>query len=127
MQLIQKDSRMAERTLLTAGITGLGSSFPEKRLTNADLEKMVDTNDEWIVERTGISERRICEKGVGASVHGAEAALQAIANAGYTPEDIDLIVVGTEEAVVMVEASANQLSEDQLLDCIFKPNSLSII
>lgn len=86
---------MAAPTLRTAGITGIGMSFPERRLTNADLEKMVDTNDQWIVERTGIRERRIAEKGVPASHHGAEAALKALAHAGVAPEDVDLIVVPT--------------------------------
>ena len=86
---------MAIRTLLTSGITGVGMSFPEKRLTNADLEKMVDTNDQWIVERTGIRERRIAEKGVGASYHGAKAAQAAMEHAGITPEDVDLIIVAT--------------------------------
>ncbi len=86
---------MAARTLYTAGITGVGMSFPEKRLTNADLEKLVDTKDQWIVERTGISERRIVEKGTGASVHGAKAAEQAMEHAGITPMDVDLIIVPT--------------------------------
>ena len=86
---------MAARTLFTAGITGVGMSFPEKRLTNADLEKIVDTNDEWIVERTGIRERRIVEKGTGASVHGAKAAEQAMEHAGITPLEVDLIIVPT--------------------------------
>ncbi len=86
---------MAARTLFTAGITGVGMSFPEKRLTNADFEKMVDTNDEWIVERTGIRERRIVEKGVGASFHGAKAAEQAMEHAGITPLDVDMIIVPT--------------------------------
>ncbi len=86
---------MAARTLYTAGITGVGMSFPEKRLTNADLEKLVDTDDQWIVERTGIKERRIVEKGTGASVHGAKAAEQAMEHAGITPMDVDMIIVPT--------------------------------
>ena len=86
---------MAARTLYTAGITGVGMSFPEERLTNADLEKLVDTNDEWIVERTGIRERRIVPKGTGASVHGAKAAEQAMEHAGITPMDVDMIIVPT--------------------------------
>ena len=86
---------MAARTLYTAGITGVGMSFPEKRLTNADLEKMVETNDEWIVERTGIKERRIAEKGVGASHHGALAARQAMEHAGITADQVDMIIVPT--------------------------------
>ncbi len=73
-----EEEPMSPRTLYTAGISGVGMSFPERRLTNADLEKMVDTNDAWIVERTGIRERRIVEKGTGASVHGTMAAEQAL-------------------------------------------------
>ena len=72
---------MTARKLYTAGITGTGMSFPDKVLTNADLEKMVDTNDQWITERTGIKERRLVEPGTPASVHGIKAARQAMANA----------------------------------------------
>ena len=97
---------MAARTLYTAGITGVGMSFPEKKLTNADLEKMVDTNDEWIVERTGIKERRIVEKGTGASVHGAKAAEQAMEHAGIKPEDVDLIIVPTVTPDMLFPATA---------------------
>ena len=86
---------MAARTLYTAGITGVGMSFPEKKLTNADLEKMVETNDEWIVERTGIRERHIVEKGVGASHHGALAAQQAMEHAGITADQVDMLIVPT--------------------------------
>lgn len=79
----------------SVGITGIGYSVPEKILTNADLEKMVDTSDEWIVERTGIRERRIAEADVSTSVLAAEAAVKAIEDAKLTPEDIDLIIVAT--------------------------------
>lgn len=102
---------MAARTLYTAGITGVGMSFPEKRLTNADLEKMVDTNDEWIVERTGIKERRIVPKGTGASVHGAKAARQAMEHAGVGGEDIDLIIVPTVTPDMMFPATACIIQE----------------
>jgi 3-oxoacyl-[acyl-carrier-protein] synthase-3 len=102
---------MPERTLLTAGVAGLGMSFPEKRLTNADLEKLVDTNDEWIVERTGIRERRVVEKGVPASHHGALAAEAALAHAGVSPEDVDLIVVPTVTPDMMFPATACIIQE----------------
>jgi len=102
---------MAARTLDTAGITGVGMSFPEKRLTNADLEKIVDTNDEWIVERTGIRERRIVEKGTGASFHGAKAAEQAMEHAGITPMDVDLIIVPTVTPDMVFPPTAGLIQE----------------
>ncbi len=102
---------MAARTLNTAGITGVGMSFPEKRLTNADLEKMVETNDEWIVERTGIKERRIAAPGTGASVHGAKAAEQALEHAGITPGDVDMIIVPTVTPDMVFPPTAGLIQE----------------
>ncbi len=78
-----------------ARIAGIGFHVPEKILTNADLAKMVDTNDEWIRTRTGISERRIAEKGEGVSGLAAQASLKALAAAGIKPESVDLIVCAT--------------------------------
>jgi 3-oxoacyl-[acyl-carrier-protein] synthase-3 len=68
---------------------------PPHVLTNADLERMVDTNDEWIQQRTGIRERHIVDAGVATSDLGREAAVKAIERAGLTPDDIGVIVVGT--------------------------------
>jgi 3-oxoacyl-[acyl-carrier-protein] synthase-3 len=102
---------MAARTLYTAGITGVGMSFPEKRLTNAELEKLVDTNDQWIVERTGIKERRIAEKGTGASVHGAKAAEQAMEHASITPMDVDMIIVPTVTPDMLFPPTAALIQE----------------
>ena len=102
---------MAARMLYTAGITGVGMSFPEKRLTNADLEKLVDTDDQWIVERTGIKERRIVEKGTGASVHGAKAAEQALEHAGITPMDVDMIIVPTVTPDMLFPPTAGLIQE----------------
>ncbi len=79
----------------TAKITGLGAHVPEKVLTNFDLEKMVETTDEWIRTRTGIETRRIAEKGQAASDIAVPACLEAIKNAGLTPQQIDLIIVAT--------------------------------
>lgn len=76
-------------------ITGTGSAVPQKVLTNFDLEKMVDTSDEWIVARTGIRERRIASEGEYTSTFAALAAQRALEAAGVTPEELDLIVVGT--------------------------------
>ncbi|UCD15963.1 MAG: ketoacyl-ACP synthase III [Candidatus Omnitrophota bacterium] len=79
----------------SARIVGLGKYLPSKILTNADLEKMVDTSDEWITTRTGIKERRIVEKGVGSSVLAYEAAKVALKRADLKPHDIDLIIVAS--------------------------------
>lgn len=78
------------------GILGIGSSLPEKVLTNSDLEKMVDTSDEWIIKRTGISQRRVLEKDEPSHKLGVEASIKAIKDAGLSAEDIDLIIVTTE-------------------------------
>jgi 3-oxoacyl-[acyl-carrier-protein] synthase-3 len=76
-------------------ISGLATFVPPRLLTNKDLEKLVDTSDEWILQRTGIRERHIVDPGVATSDLAKEAALQAIRRAGLTPADIDFIVVGT--------------------------------
>ena len=76
-------------------IKSLATYVPPKLLTNADLEKLVDTTDEWILQRTGIRQRHIAEPGVATSDLAAEAAREAIKRAGLTPDDIDVIVVGT--------------------------------
>jgi 3-oxoacyl-[acyl-carrier-protein] synthase-3 len=77
------------------GILGIGSYVPEKTLTNFDLEKIVDTSDEWIVGRTGISERRIAEDTCSTSDMAVRAAELALENANIKPEDLDLIIVAT--------------------------------
>ncbi|MFH2053671.1 MAG: beta-ketoacyl-ACP synthase III [bacterium] len=97
---------MAARTLLTAGITGVGMSYPDRIMTNHDLEKLVETNDQWIIERTGIRERRIADKGTGASFHGAKAALQALEHAGAKPEEVDQIIVPTVTPDMVFPATA---------------------
>lgn len=76
-------------------IAGTGAFLPEKRLSNQDLEKMVDTNDQWIRERTGIRWRRIAEDGVNTSDLAYEAAKIALKEAGLKPTDLDLILVAT--------------------------------
>jgi len=76
-------------------ITGTGSALPEKILTNADIEQLVDTSDEWITTRTGIKERRIAAAGEYTSTFAAEAARNAMKMAGAHPEEMDFIIVGT--------------------------------
>ena len=76
-------------------IAGTGSFVPEKRLTNEDLSRMVDTNDEWITQRTGIKERRIAGPGESTATLASHAARRAVAAAGLEPRDIDLVLVGT--------------------------------
>jgi hypothetical protein len=76
-------------------IVSTGIYLPERVLTNAELEKMVDTTDEWILSRTGIRERRIAAKDELTSDMGARAAEQAIQSAGLDPKSIDLIIVAT--------------------------------
>ena len=80
---------------LPVKIIGTGSYVPERRLTNADLEKMVDTSHEWIIERTGIVERRIAAPDEYTSHMGTKAAQRALESCGLKPEDIDLIIVAT--------------------------------
>ncbi|MEO8482866.1 MAG: beta-ketoacyl-ACP synthase III [Acidobacteriota bacterium] len=76
-------------------ISGLGTYVPPRLLTNADLERMVDTTDDWILQRTGIRERHIVDPGVATSDIAAPAAKAALEEAGITPDDIGFIVVGT--------------------------------
>jgi 3-oxoacyl-[acyl-carrier-protein] synthase-3 len=80
---------------IRAKISALGTYVPPRLLTNADLEKMVDTNNEWIMSRVGIRERHVVDKGVATSDLAVEAAKKALANRGLTPSDIEAIIVGT--------------------------------
>ena len=87
-------------------IASLATYVPPRLLTNADLEKMVETTDEWILQRTGIRERHIVDQGVATSDLGREAAVKAIENAGLTPTDIGFIVVGTVTPDMMFPSTA---------------------
>jgi 3-oxoacyl-[acyl-carrier-protein] synthase-3 len=78
-----------------AAITGWGMAVPERVMTNADLERMVETSDEWIVSRTGIKERRVVGPNDSTTSLSTAAARQALERAGLEPTDIDLIIVGT--------------------------------
>lgn len=86
---------MSQPARLRAKISALSTYVPPRVLTNHDLEKMVETNDEWILTRTGIRERHIAEKGVGTSDLAVEAAKKALTQRGWAPTDIEAIVVGT--------------------------------
>ncbi|MFN5640865.1 MAG: beta-ketoacyl-ACP synthase III [Sphingobacteriales bacterium] len=96
------------RTKITAAITAIGAYVPEDKLTNADLEKIVETNDEWIQTRTGIKERRIL-KGEGlATSDMVVPAVQALCDKrGISPEDIDVMIVATVTPDMVFPATAN--------------------
>ncbi len=87
-------------------IAGIGHYVPEQVLTNADLERLVDTTDEWIVTRTGIRERRVAAPDQASSDLAYEAAKEAMADAGVGPEDLDLIIVGTATPDMLFPATA---------------------
>jgi 3-oxoacyl-[acyl-carrier-protein] synthase III len=87
-------------------ISALGTYVPPRLLTNADLEKMVDTNDEWIMSRVGIRERHIVDKGVATSDLAAEAAKKALAERGIPASDLDAIIVATVTPDMLFPATA---------------------
>ncbi len=93
------------------GITGLGTYVPETVYTNADLEQYVDTTDEWIVERTGIRERRFASKDEALTDIAAPAAVAALAEAGADPASIDLIIVATVTPDMMFPTSSAILAD----------------
>src|SRR3954470_4671772 len=97
---------MSER--VTAAITAVGGWVPDQKLTNADLEKMVETNDEWIKTRTGISERRILKgEGKASSDMGAPAVLDLCQRRGIDPAEIDCVICCTVTPDMMFPATAN--------------------
>lgn len=88
------------------GIIGTGSFLPKKILSNHDLEKLVETSDEWITTRTGIKERRILESGKAASDMAIEASKKALEDAKLNPEDIDLVIVATMTSDMITPSTA---------------------
>src|SRR5215831_15729006 len=90
-----RSSPRSAKTQRTVSIVGTGSYTPEKRLTNEDLSRIVDTSDEWITTRTGIKERRIAAKDEKTSDMAAKAALKALEQAKVDPKDVQLILVAT--------------------------------
>jgi 3-oxoacyl-[acyl-carrier-protein] synthase-3 len=99
------------KQLRGARIAGTGSFVPPKVLSNRDLERLVETSDEWISSRTGIQERRIAENGVPSSDLAAEAARQAIKEASISPLDIELVLVATVTPDRMFPSTACSLQE----------------
>ena len=92
--------------LRRAKITAVSHYLPERCVTNQDLEKLVDTSDEWIFERTGIRERRVVDKGTATSDLGAEAAKMALQKRRMNPADLDLIIVATVTPDMFFQSSA---------------------
>lgn len=93
-------------------IIGTGSYFPSQVRTNADLETMVETTDEWIIERTGIKERRIIADNETVATMGAQAALKAIEAAGIEKESIDMIVMATTSAARALPSAACEVQRE---------------
>ena len=94
-----------------AHITGWGKALPERRLTNAELEEMVETADEWIVSRTGISERRIVSAGETTDSLGADAAHEALARANVTAADVDMVIAASCTPEALFPSIANRVQE----------------
>lgn len=97
--------------MIRAAITGVSSYVPEKVMTNFDLEKMVDTNDEWIVSRTGIRERRIAAEGEASSDMAVKAIEKLLAETGTDAADIDAIIVATVTPDMMFPSTAALIQE----------------
>lgn len=102
---------LTSQAIIPVGIAGLGSCLPDRVVTNHDLSKLVDTNDEWIVKRTGISERRWVSEGENCSDLAAEAGRRALADAGLEASDLDLIIVGTLSADYLMPSCAVLVQE----------------
>lgn len=96
---------------IAVGLTGVGAHVPERVLTNADLETMVKTSDEWIVTRTGIRERHVAAPEEAASDLALPAARRALAQSGVEPEELDLVVVATATPDMLFPATAAVLAD----------------
>jgi 3-oxoacyl-[acyl-carrier-protein] synthase-3 len=94
-----------------AHITGWGKALPEKRLTNADLEKMVETADDWIVSRTGIRERRIVSEGETTDSLGADAARDALRVAKVAAQDVEMVIAASCTPEALFPSIANRIQE----------------
>ncbi len=96
-------------THMRSVVAGIGSFLPARKVSNADLEKMVDTTDDWIVQRTGIRNRHIAGEGETTSVLATHAANAALADAGLTGNDIDLLIVATSTPDYTFPSTATQV------------------
>jgi 3-oxoacyl-[acyl-carrier-protein] synthase-3 len=105
-QTLFEEARQGTRKVSPVKITTVGTAVPPRLLTNADLEKMVETTDEWITERTGIKTRHVVDKGVTTSDLGAEAARKACEKAGIKPADVELIICATITPDMILPATA---------------------
>ena len=94
-------------SVIRSAVTGVGSFLPEQVVTNADLAEFVDTSDEWIIERTGIRQRHRARDDQPTSDLAAEAAKKALADAGRTPADVDMIIVATTTPDMTFPATAS--------------------
>ena len=94
-----------------AALTGWGMFVPNRVLTNADLEQIIDTSDEWIATRTGIRERRIAGPGEGSTSMGAAAACAALERAGLAARDVELLVVATTTPDQLMPSAACEIPD----------------
>src|SRR5436190_5163457 len=102
---------------MRACIAGWGTALPDQRLTNAELERRVDTSDRWIVERTGIRERRVVSDGETTASLAIEAGAAAIKYAGLTPDAIDLLIVATATTEQLIPHTGAFVSDGLGLRC----------
>ena len=93
------------------GVVSTASALPEKVLTNHQLERMVDTDNHWIVSRTGIQERRIAQEGLGASHYSMQASRKALEKAALSPQELDLIIIATVTPDQPLPATANVIQD----------------
>jgi 3-oxoacyl-[acyl-carrier-protein] synthase-3 len=98
--------------MCVAGVLGTGSALPEKIITNADLEKLVDTSDQWITDRTGIRERRQAAPNETTSTLSVKASLLALEKAGLKPSDLDLIICSTISPDMPLPSTASLIQRD---------------
>jgi 3-oxoacyl-[acyl-carrier-protein] synthase-3 len=110
--------RAIERDVVRARITGVGYCVPDRVVTNADLERVMDTTDAWIVERTGIRERRFAEPGTGTSELALEASRRAIASAGRDAGEVDFVITATITSDYMFPGCSVQIQDGLEIDTI---------